>query len=91
MWNSRRKCSVRAPGLIATESVSRFGGKHKFGVLLALMGGACTKTKLEGAIAHWTLPSAGSRDKRVTLAACAEDPLGQPFDHSRWTAVLQVR
>ena len=63
----------------------------KFGVLLALMGGACTKTKLEGAIAHWTLPSAGSRDKRVTLAACADEPLGQPFDHSRWTAVLQVR
>ena len=55
------------------------------------MGGACTKTKLEGAIAHWTLPSAGSRDKRVTLAACADEPLGQPFDHSRWTAILQVR
>ena len=73
------------------EAVSR--PNIKFGVLLVyvLMGGACTKTKLEGAIAHWTLPSAGARDKRVTLAACADEPLGQPFDHSRWTAVLQVR
>eukprot|EP00964_Phaeocystis_antarctica_P034630 scaffold19724_cov45-Phaeocystis_antarctica.AAC.1 len=42
------------------------------------MGAACSKTRLEGAIAHWSLPSAGSRDKRVTLAACADDPAGPP-------------
>ena len=54
------------------------------------MGAACSKTRLEGAIAHWSLPSAGSRDKRVTLAACADDPAGPPFDHSGWTAVLQA-
>jgi hypothetical protein len=54
------------------------------------MGAACSKTRLEGAIAHWSLPSAGSRDKRVTLAACADEPRGQPFDHSGWTAVLQA-
>jgi hypothetical protein len=56
----------------------------------ANMGAACSKTRLEGAIAHWSLPSAGSRDKRVTLAACADEPRGQPFDHSGWTAVLQA-
>ena len=55
-----------------------------------VMGAACSKTRLEGAIAHWSLPSAGSRDKRVTLAACADDPAGPPFDHSGWTAVLQA-
>ena len=59
-------------------------------VLLQAMGAACSKTRLEGAIAHWSLPSAGSRDKRVTLAACADEPRGQPFDHSGWTAVLQA-
>jgi hypothetical protein len=54
------------------------------------MGAACSKTRLEGAIARWSLPSAGSRDKRVTLAACAGEPHGPPFDHSGWTAVLQA-
>jgi len=55
-----------------------------------VMGAACSKTRLEGAIARWSLPSAGSRDKRVTLAACAGEPHGPPFDHSGWTAVLQA-
>ena len=54
------------------------------------MGAACSKTRLEGAIARWALPSAGSRDKRVTLAACAGEPHGPPFDHSGWTTVLQA-
>ena len=56
----------------------------------ASMARAWIKTKLEGVFARWSLPSAGSRDKRVTLAACAGEPHGPPFDHSGWTAVLQA-
>ena len=41
-------------------------------------------------IARWALPSAGSKDKRVTLPSCAGEPHGPPFDHSGWTAVLQA-
>jgi len=57
------------------------------------MGAACSKAKTvgEGVVARWSLPSAGAREKRVTLAACADEPPSrQPVDHSAWTAVLQA-